>query len=89
MVPAQSLKMIALITAWLGATVTTVVLNKYIFQTMDWKYPISLTIVHMVVCIVGSFITLRGVKAVPFTELTSQQYMSGVVPLRCVRINIC
>jgi uncharacterized membrane protein YeaQ/YmgE (transglycosylase-associated protein family) len=84
MISVGGLKMGSLILAWLGATVTTVVLNKYIFQTLDWRYPISLTIVHMVVCVAGSFLTLKVFKAVPFTVINSQEYSSGVIPLRYV-----
>lgn len=84
MFSAQGVKMSALILAWLGATVTTVVLNKHIFQIMDWKYPITLTVVHMVVCVIGSFVTLRMLKAVPFTVINSDEYKSGVIPLRYV-----
>jgi len=81
MMSIQNVKMGALILAWLAATVTTVVLNKHIFQIMDWKYPISLTIVHMVICVIGSFITLKVLRAVPFTVINSTEYISGVIPL--------
>jgi solute carrier family 35 protein E3 len=84
MMSSQALKMGALISAWLGATVTTVVLNKHIFQIMDWKYPITLTVVHMVVCVIGSILTLRVTKVVPFTAINSNEYFSGVLPLRYV-----
>lgn len=84
MMSVQSLKMAVLILAWLGATVTTVILNKYIFQTMEWQYPISLTVVHMIVCVLGSLLTLRVFKAVPFTVINNQEYLSGVLPLAYV-----
>lgn len=78
-------KMAAVILGWLGATVTTVVLNKHIFQNMNWRFPISLTIVHMVICAAGSYFALRVFKLIPFTVINQSEYRTGVLPLRYVQ----
>lgn len=84
MLSPSTLKLGATILGWLFATVTTVVLNKHIFQNMLWKYPLTLTIVHMFVCAVGAFVALRILKLIPFTTIESDEYYKGVLPLRYV-----
>lgn len=37
------------------ANVSTVILNKYIYVFLDFKFPLTLTAVHMLVCAVGSW----------------------------------
>lgn len=84
MLSPANLKLGATILGWLFATVTTVVLNKHIFQNMLWKYPLSLTIVHMFVCAAGAFVALRVFKLIPFTTIEKNEYYKGVLPLRYV-----
>lgn len=82
MLSAANIKLGAVILGWLSATVTTVVLNKHIFQFMKWQFPLTLTIVHMVICAIGSFLFLRTLKVIPFTTIDNDEYFKGVLPLR-------
>jgi len=78
----SNLKTISIIFGWFGANITTVILNKHIFQNLGWLFPVSLTIVHMVTCLVGSFLVLKVFKMAPFVHLSWNEWLKGVLPLR-------
>jgi hypothetical protein len=61
----------------------TVILNKYIFQTLSWIFPIALTVVHMITGTLGAVLILRILqwKTIPFIQLDWQKYTRGAVPL--------
>lgn len=78
----SNLKTVGIILGWFGANVTTVILNKHIFQNLGWMFPVSLTIVHMVTCLVGSVLVLKVLKMTPFVNLSWNEWLRGVLPLR-------
>ena len=80
-----NIKTFLIIVGWFGANVSTVILNKYIFKTLGWMYPVSLTIVHMVTCLIGSILALKVMRITPFVNLSWKEWSRGVVPLRCGR----
>jgi solute carrier family 35 protein E3 len=77
-----NVKTLTIILGWFGANVTTVILNKHIFQNLGWMFPVSLTIVHMVTCLIGSLLVLKVFRFTPFVNLTWQEWVKGVLPLR-------
>lgn len=79
-----NLKTLAIIAGWFGANVTTVILNKHIFQNLGWMFPITLTIVHMVTCLIGSVLVLKVFRVTPFVHLDWKEWRAGVLPLRFV-----
>ena len=81
----QNIKTFLITAGWFAANVTTVILNKHIFQNLGWMFPVSLTIVHMVTCLIGSVLVLKVFKLTPFVNLSWKEWMKGVLPLRCVR----
>lgn len=79
---AANLKTLAIIAGWFGANITTVILNKHIFQNLHWTFPVSLTVVHMITCTIGSLLALRVLKISPFVNIPWREWSVGVVPLR-------
>jgi drug/metabolite transporter (DMT)-like permease len=47
------------LSCWFFASVSTVVSNKWLYQHLHFNYPFALTVVHMLVCWVGSYILLN------------------------------
>lgn len=72
-----------LIIFWFIFNIMTVILNKYIFQTLSWVFPIALTVVHMITGTLGAVLILRILqwKTIPFIQLDWQKYTRGAVPL--------
>lgn len=81
-----NLKTLLIIAGWFAANVTTVILNKHIFQNLGWMFPVSLTIVHMVTCMIGSILVLKVFRVTPFVSLPWNEWLKGVLPLRYVSI---
>lgn len=79
-----NIKTLTIILGWFGANITTVILNKHIFQNLGWMFPVSLTIVHMVTCLIGSILVLKVFKVTPFVNLEWSEWKNGVLPLRYV-----
>lgn len=84
-----NIKTLAIVLGWFGANVTTVILNKYIFQKLLWTFPVTLTIVHMVTCLLGSVLVLKIFRVTPFVHLDWREWRNGVLPLRFVLYTIC
>lgn len=72
---------ILILGCWFVANVTTVILNKLLFQTYGFTYPFTLTITHMIVCTVGSYLILRVIRPSMFVSIDWNEYKSGVLPL--------
>jgi hypothetical protein len=70
------------------ANVLTVILNKIIFQSLGFVYPLTLTVVHMATCTLGAVTVLRLVRPSMFVSLSWKDYLNGVVPLAYVTISL-
>lgn len=66
---------------WMVMNIATVILNKYLFQELHFNYPISLTIVHMVTCSVGSFLVLRTFNITPLQPVPLPDIGMRILPL--------
>jgi solute carrier family 35 protein E3 len=69
---------------WWVTNIFTVLANKWIFQILQFTYPLTLTGVHMFVCSVGAFLTLRVFKVVPFTVIPFENCLTNVFPLALI-----
>eukprot|EP01122_Echinamoeba_exundans_P011230 TRINITY_DN4397_c0_g1_i1.p1 TRINITY_DN4397_c0_g1~~TRINITY_DN4397_c0_g1_i1.p1 ORF type:complete len:327 (+),score=58.55 TRINITY_DN4397_c0_g1_i1:124-1104(+) len=77
----KNLSTIIVLGCWFVANVTTVILNKFIFQTYGFTYPLLLTVTHMVVCTIGSYLILRVIRPSMFIHIDWNEYKNGVLPL--------
>jgi len=66
---------------WYTVNVATVILNKYIFKSMLFLFPVSLTAIHMLTCTVGCYIAIHWVKLVPWQEKEWSFKLQRVLPL--------
>lgn len=77
------------ILSWYATNIFTVVLNKYLFQMINFTFPLTLTAIHMIVCTFGSLIVLRLIKVVPLITIERKKLISHLVPLAgifCINI---
>lgn len=72
------------ILSWYATNIFTVVLNKYLFQFIDFTYPLTLTAIHMLICSIGSFIVLRMLRLVPLIAIDKNKYGSHILPLAAI-----
>ncbi|KAL0299245.1 UNVERIFIED_CONTAM: putative sugar phosphate/phosphate translocator, partial [Sesamum radiatum] len=67
---------IGLVAAWYSSNIGLLLLNKYLLSNYGFKYPIFLTICHMTVCSLLSYIAIFWMKMVPMHTVNSRvQFM--------------
>lgn len=69
---------------WWATNIVTVIANKWIFQILQFAFPLTLTGVHMLVCSIGAWLTLRVFKVVPFVQIPLHNCLTNVFPLALV-----
>jgi solute carrier family 35 protein E3 len=74
-------KAVVSILLWWSTNIVTVLANKWIFQILRFSFPLTLTGVHMLVCSIGAYLTLRVFKTVPFIQIPLNKCLSNVFPL--------
>ncbi|KAF2075908.1 hypothetical protein CYY_002799 [Polysphondylium violaceum] len=66
---------------WFVLNISTLILNKFIFSTLLFSYPITLTAIHMLICSIGSILVLRVYKLVPLIEINYSEQFSKILLL--------
>jgi drug/metabolite transporter (DMT)-like permease len=77
-------KTLVSVAVWFIANISTVVLNKAIYVYLDFKYPFTLTAVHMAVNSLGSWIMVTFLSeqlSIPVPSIDSRTYWTRVLPL--------
>jgi len=69
------------IVMWFVMNISTLILNKYIFTSLQFTYPLSLTAVHMATCFAGAILTLRVFKLIPFISINWNDCFQKILPL--------
>ncbi|EFH63951.1 hypothetical protein ARALYDRAFT_476925 [Arabidopsis lyrata subsp. lyrata] len=50
---------------WWGFNVTVIIMNKWIFQKLDFKFPLSVSCVHFICSSIGAYIVIKVLKLKP------------------------
>ncbi|XP_004295729.1 PREDICTED: probable sugar phosphate/phosphate translocator At3g11320 [Fragaria vesca subsp. vesca] len=67
---------VGLITAWYSSNIGVLLLNKFLLTNYGFKYPIFLTLCHMLACSLLSYIAIAWLKVVPMQSIRSRvQFM--------------
>lgn len=69
---------------WYATNIFTVVLNKYLFQMINFTFPLTLTALHMLVSTIGSFAAIKIFKLVPFQSVPKDKLITSILPLGAV-----
>jgi solute carrier family 35, member E3 len=78
------------IAAWFLANGSTVIFNKYIFQTMNFRCPLTLTFIHMSTQSVLAYLTIDVFGAVDKVAVEPADYWSKMIVIAAVFCcNIC
>lgn len=78
------------IACWFLANGTTVLLNKYIFKMMGFRFPLCLTLIHMTVQSVLAHLTVDYLQLVDKVQVERKDYFSKLLVIAAVFCaNIC
>lgn len=63
---------VSLISFWYASNIGVLLLNKYLLSNYGFKYPIFLTLCHMMACSMLSYIAISWMKVVPLQTVRSR-----------------
>ncbi|KAJ6424875.1 hypothetical protein OIU84_025614 [Salix udensis] len=63
---------VCLIASWYSSNIGVLLLNKYLLTNYGFKYPIFLTLCHMMACSLLSYISISWLKIVPLQTIRSR-----------------
>ncbi|XP_027069533.1 probable sugar phosphate/phosphate translocator At3g11320 [Coffea eugenioides] len=63
---------IGLVSAWYASNIGVLLLNKYLLSNYGFKYPVFLTMCHMIACSLFSYIAVVWFKMVPLQTIRSR-----------------
>ncbi|ONI00027.1 hypothetical protein PRUPE_6G063400 [Prunus persica] len=63
---------VGLITAWYSSNIGVLLLNKFLLSNYGFKYPIFLTLCHMLACSLLSYVAISWIKVVPMQSIKSR-----------------
>ncbi|KAK7305331.1 hypothetical protein VNO77_43236 [Canavalia gladiata] len=63
---------VGLVSAWYASNIGVLLLNKYLLSNYGFRYPIFLTLCHMMACSILSYIAISWLKMVPMQTVRSR-----------------
>ncbi|KAJ4850935.1 GDP-mannose transporter gonst5 [Turnera subulata] len=74
---------------WWGFNVTVIIMNKWIFQKLDFKFPLSVSCVHFICSSIGAYIVIKVLKLKPLITVDPEDRWRRIFPMSfvfCVNI---
>ncbi|CAL1362263.1 unnamed protein product [Linum trigynum] len=72
------------IVQWWGFNVTVIIMNKWIFQKLDFKFPLSVSCVHFICSSIGAYIAIKVLKVKPLIVVEPEDRWKRIFPMSFV-----
>ncbi|KAG1328074.1 putative UDP-galactose transporter 1 [Cocos nucifera] len=69
---------------WWGFNVTVIIMNKWIFQKLDFKFPLTVSCIHFICSAVGAYIAIKLLKVKPLIEVDPEDRWRRIFPMSFV-----
>lgn len=69
---------------WWGFNVTVIVMNKWIFQKLDFKFPLTVSCIHFICSAIGAYIVIKVLKLKPLIAVDSEDRWRRIFPMSFV-----
>ncbi|XP_072965233.1 UDP-galactose transporter 1 [Typha angustifolia] len=69
---------------WWGFNVTVIIMNKWIFQKLDFKFPLTVSCVHFICSAVGAYVAIKLLKIKPLIEVDPEDRWRRIFPMSFV-----
>ncbi|KAI3687498.1 hypothetical protein L1987_81195 [Smallanthus sonchifolius] len=73
-----------IIASWYLSNIGVLLLNKYLLSFHGYKYPIFLTMLHMISCTFYSLIAIRWFQIVPYQQISSRKQFLKILALSAI-----
>ncbi|CAD5182881.1 UDP-galactose transporter 1-like [Musa acuminata AAA Group] len=80
----KTLRTVLSILQWWGFNVTVIIMNKWIFQNLDFKFPLTVSCIHFICSSVGAYIAIKLLKIKPLIEVKSEDRWRRIFPMSFV-----
>ncbi|GMI90870.1 hypothetical protein like AT1G77610 [Hibiscus trionum] len=77
------------IVQWWSFNVTVIIINKWIFQKLDFKFPLSVSCVHFITSSIGAYTVIKVLKLKPLIVVEPEDRWKRIFPMSfvfCVNI---
>ncbi|XP_031503648.1 UDP-galactose transporter 1-like [Nymphaea colorata] len=72
------------IVQWWTFNVTVIITNKWIFQKLDFKFPLSVSCLHFICSSIGSYLAIKVFKVKPLIEIEPEDRWRRIFPMSFV-----
>ncbi|XP_043722482.1 UDP-galactose transporter 1-like [Telopea speciosissima] len=69
---------------WWGFNVTVIIMNKWIFQKLDFKFPLSVSCIHFICSAIGAYFVIKVLKIKPLIEVNPEDRWRRIFPMSFV-----
>ncbi|CAM8917268.1 unnamed protein product [Rhodiola kirilowii] len=74
---------------WWGFNVTVIIINKWIFQKLDFKFPLTISCIHFICSSIGAYLVIKVLKLKPLILVEPHDRWRRIFPMSfvfCVNI---
>ncbi|KAG9445109.1 hypothetical protein H6P81_016449 [Aristolochia fimbriata] len=82
--PSQNVATALIILSWYLSNIGVLLLNKYLLSFYGYRYPIFLTMIHMVSCALYSFVAIHWLELVPYQPILSRRQLLKIAALSAI-----
>ncbi|KAL8159314.1 hypothetical protein V2J09_000851 [Rumex salicifolius] len=72
------------IVQWWTFNVTVIIMNKWIFQKLDFKYPLTVSCIHFICSAIGAYVAIKVLKAKPLIPVDPEDRWKRIFPMSFV-----
>ncbi|KAF9682618.1 hypothetical protein SADUNF_Sadunf05G0127600 [Salix dunnii] len=69
---------------WWGFNVTVIIMNKWIFQKLDFKFPLTVSCVHFICSSIGAYVVIKVLKIKPLIVVEPEDRWRRIFPMSFV-----
>ncbi|OWM71909.1 probable sugar phosphate/phosphate translocator At1g12500 [Punica granatum] len=73
-----------IIASWYLSNIGVLLLNKYLLSYFGFRYPIFLTMLHMISCAVYSYLAIHGLELIPRQHILSRRQFLKILALSAI-----
>lgn len=81
---ASSLFTVGLVGAWFSSNIGVILLNKYLLSNYGFRFPLFLTMCHMIACSLFSYLIIVWFKMVPMQPIRSRVQFTKIATLSAI-----
>ncbi|KAK7321021.1 hypothetical protein VNO77_31098 [Canavalia gladiata] len=69
---------------WWAFNVTVIIINKWIFQKLDFKFPLSVSCIHFICSAIGGYVVIKVLKLKPLISVDPEDRWRRIFPMSFV-----